>query len=215
MIPTPSYLFDLDGTIIDSEPWHKLAEIEAFSHFGIELDETVLNPYMGNTLPILVEGINDQFGRNITVEEFLEIERPILQNYIEQRMHMFVDAQNLISRLAEFNKAIVTSSMEWYLESVLRRFPVLKSEFDVHICQSNVTEGKPNAEPYQLAAKLLKIDPQNCIVFEDSVNGVASGKSAGCWVVGVDRESIGHLGAADQVVSSLDEPYLANVRISN
>ncbi len=211
MLKPLAYLFDLDGTIVDSEPWHKLAEIEAFAHFGIELDETILNPYMGNTLPVLVEGINNQFGRKITVDEFLEIEQPILQHYIEQKLEMFADARNLISILAKFKKAIVTSSMEWYLNSVLERFPVLKLEFDVHICQADVQNGKPHPEPYLLAAQRLNVDPESCVVFEDSKNGVASGNAAGCWVVGIDRERIGHLSEADRVVSSLNEPYLANV----
>jgi|CXWL01.1.fsa_nt_gi HAD superfamily hydrolase (TIGR01509 family) len=209
---TPAaYLFDLDGTLIDSEPWHKLAEIKAFAQFGIQLDDAILNPYMGNTLPMLVNGINATYGKSILVDEFLEVEQPILQAYIDEEMELFPDARKLIEELSSMKKAIVTSSMEWYLNSVLNRFPILRSEFEVHICQADVKNGKPHAEPYLLAMKLLSGAPDKCLVLEDSPNGVASGKAAGCYVVGVDRHNLGNLLGADHVIPSLDEPYFSNV----
>lgn len=196
-------LFDLDGTLIDSEPWHKLAEVEAFAKFGIQIGVSELEGYMGATLPDLLEGIGARFGRAIPMDEFLSIERPILDAYIHERMAVFPDAIDVIGRLEDRPRALVTSSMRWYVDAVFDRFSELKHLFSETICQADVAVGKPHPEGYLLAARRLNADPATCVVFEDSLNGVRAGLAAGARVVGIDRDAKGKLSAAHEVVADL------------
>jgi len=192
-------IFDLDGTLLDSEPWHKKAEIEAFKTFGIEIGETDLIPFVGTTLPHMLGGI----APNLTVDEFLAVEQPILAGYIAEQMEAFADAERLVDRL-KFPLALATSSMRWYVDATTQRFPWLESRFTVRRCQADITKGKPDPEIFLQVCEALGFEPGRCLVIEDSPNGVAAGRAAGCKVVGVQRHPELDLSAAHEVVSDLD-----------
>ena len=192
-------IFDLDGTLLDSEPWHKKAEIETFAHFGIEINEDDLIPWVGTTLPHMLGGI----APNLTVEEFLAVEQPILAGYIAENMEAFADAERLVERL-KVPLALATSSMAWYVDATTRRFPWLSSRFPVRRCQADVSQGKPHPEIFLLVCEALGAPPANCLVIEDSANGGAAARAAGCKVVAVQRHPEIDLSAAHEVVSDLD-----------
>lgn len=199
-----AFLFDLDGTLIDSEPSHKQAEIETFKLFGIDVVESDLDPYMGTTLPAMLEGLGKAKGFSIDPEEFRTREQPLLSSYFSTRINPFQDALGLVANLNGVGLAIVTSSMRWYLDEALNHFDFLRDRFSVHVCQADVIEGKPSPEGYLLAAERLGVAPKRCMVVEDSVNGVRAGIAAGAKVIGIDRSGRGHLnGVAGQVVSDL------------
>lgn len=192
-------IFDLDGTILDSEPWHKRAEIEAFALLGRQVSEHDLLPYTGTTLEFMLRGI----APGVSVEEFLGVEQPILAHHIREDMRAFPDALRLLDRI-EVPCAIATSSMKWYLEATSDRFPILRERFAVRVCQADIREGKPHPEIFQLACSLLNVAPDRSLVIEDSRNGVLGAKAAGCTVIGVQRHPGIDLSAADLVVASLD-----------
>jgi HAD superfamily hydrolase (TIGR01509 family) len=199
-------LLDLDGTVLDSEPWHKRSEIETFSRWGILIGPQDLLPFTGSTLPFMLDGINARFGTAITAHEFIEAQRPVFQRYIENDVKLFPDAERLIARARESGTplGLVTSSMPWYLDAVTKTHPILEKAFDVRVCQGDVSASKPDPESFLTAAKRLGTPPEECVAVEDSVNGVASASSAGCRVVGIDREGHGRLANADVVLRSLD-----------
>lgn len=192
-------IFDLDGTLLDSEPWHKRAEIETFCQLGRTITEADLTPYVGTTLPHMLGGL----APGLSVEEFLEIERPILANFIRNEMSAFADAERLVSRL-QVPLALATSSMAWYLDTATERFPWLASRFAVRRCQADVTRGKPDPEIFLLVCRDMGVAPERCLVIEDSENGVAAGRAAGCKVVAVQRHGELDLSAAHEVVYDLD-----------
>lgn len=192
-------IFDLDGTLLDSEPWHKKAEIAAFAELGITITEADLMPYVGTTLPHMLGGLAPE----LTVETFLSIEQPILASYIETEMETFADAERLVSRLT-IPLALATSSMRWYVDTATRRFPWLESRFSVRRCQADISKGKPDPEIFLRVCEAMGLDPANCLVIEDSPNGVAAARAAGCKVVAVQRHPDLDLSAAHEVVYDLD-----------
>lgn len=192
-------IFDLDGTLLDSEPWHKRAEIEAFKTFGIDITEADLIPYVGTTLPHMLGGIAPE----LTVEQFLEVEQPILAGYIETQMETFADAERLVNRLT-VPLALATSSMRWYVDATSKRFPWLESRFTVRRCQADISKGKPDPEIFLQVCEALGANPTACLVIEDSPNGVAAARAAGCKVVAVQRHPELDLSAAHEVVGDLD-----------
>jgi beta-phosphoglucomutase-like phosphatase (HAD superfamily) len=226
-------LADLDGTLVNSEPWHKRSERETFAKFGIEIEVADLQPYTGTTLPQMLAGIGERFGKLVPPEEFMEAQIPPFRKYIAESVHLFPDAERLVRRLISPGflsgkapadtdhsspssqpgqphpvpprAAIVTSAMPWYMAAILERFPQLRAAFPVIVTQADVENGKPHPEAFLTAARKLGANPGDCVAVEDSVNGIRSARAAGCRVVGIDREGLGHLSEADKVVASLDE----------
>lgn len=192
-------IFDLDGTLIDSEHWHKRAEIETFLALGYEIDERDLTPYVGTTLPDMLRGLAPE----VTVERFLGVEIPILATYIRRDMEVFSDAIRLARSVAS-RRALATSSMSWYVSEVLGRFTEIAELFPVRLCQSDVVRGKPDPEIFLMACDRLNVAPNSALVVEDSHNGVLAARSAGCTVVAIDRTGLLDLSEADVVVTSLD-----------
>lgn len=200
-----AFLLDLDGTLADSEPWHKRAEVLTFAKLGLKIEPEHLLPFTGMTLGKMLEGVGKTFGFRVLVADFLEVQKPIFQSIIENDIELFPDALRFFDRFSAVRKALVTSSLPYYLEALSAVHPILIDAFELRICGADVEHGKPHPEPFVLAANRLGVAPEDCIAIEDSSNGVSSAKAAGCFTVGVDRESHGHLTHADRVVKSLDE----------
>lgn len=200
-----AYLLDLDGTLVDSEPYHKRAEIETFARLGLAIEFPQLAPFTGMTLPQMLQEVGRQFDFHVLPDDFLQVQIPIFRKMIETQIFLFPDAVRFLDLHREHRKAIVTSSLPWYLEAISGVHPRLITDFELRICAADVESGKPHPEPFRTAAERLGVAPEHCMAIEDSVNGVTSAKEAGCHVLGIDRESLGHLAHAHRVVRSLDE----------
>jgi HAD superfamily hydrolase (TIGR01509 family) len=200
-----AYLLDLDGTLADSEPWHKKTEVMAFERLGLTLSPQDLFPFTGMTLGQMLEGVRVRHGLAVGVDEFLQVQQPFFREIIRKEVELFPDADRFLRRKSGARLAMVTSSLPWYLEAVTAKHPILADAFELRICAADVESGKPHPEPFQTACARLGVPPERCLAVEDSLNGVRSAKAAGCRVAGVDRLGHGHLGEADLVIGSLDE----------
>ncbi len=199
-----AYLLDLDGTLIDSEPYHKAAEVAAFGRMGLEITPEDLMPCTGLTLDAMLDFVHATFGLRTTVDAFLEVQRPEFTKIIESSIDLFDDGMQFLEN-CQVPMAIVTSSLPWYVEAVTRKHPILLEKTRALVCAADITNGKPHPEPFLTGAARLNVDPARCVAVEDSVNGVRSAKAAGCFVIGMDREGHGLLGEADRVVSTFNE----------
>jgi HAD superfamily hydrolase (TIGR01509 family) len=196
-------LLDLDGTLIDSEPWYKQVELETLRSFGAPVSPEELEGYTGRVLGSWLAAVNERHGTAIDQERFLWSFRPQMERHLDHDIDMFPDAERLLWR-TDVPVAIVTSSLAWYVESALRRFPVLRHKPKAVVSAADVCRGKPDPEPYLMAARLLGIEPSSCTALEDSQNGVDSALAAGCRVVAVARNGKPPVGA-HEVLNSLDE----------
>ena len=174
-------LFDLDGVIIDTEPqydvfWKKTGEDY---QLGIEKFERIIK---GTTLP------------NILAKYFTHLSEKERQDIIDS-VHSFESKMNMVpvsgalEFLAELKKAgiktgLVTSSDDAKLATVFRQLPI-KEYFNTIVSANRITQGKPHPMCYLLAAEDLNVNPQDCIVFEDSFSGIAAGNAAGMKVIGL------------------------------
>lgn len=200
-----AYLFDLDGTLVDSEPWHLKSEVEIFGQFGWPLTEEQLHPIMGTTLPGMLDYLAKTYGVRVGVDEFLEVSQVVLGRHIRDDMNLFLETAPFLEELGDVRKAIVTSSLPWYVSEVFAKFPSLPESMEFTICGADVERGKPDPEPYLIAIDRMGLRADECCVFEDSRNGVASAKAAGCYVVGVNRVP-GQVDDAHEIVPMLRHP---------
>lgn len=172
-------LFDLDGVIIDSE--------SAYSDFwnSIERDFPTGIPNFaaaikGMTLPKIFQFYPDAKVRDEIMRRIEELEETF-------KYYIFPGVTRFLRELRNkgVKTAIVTSSSAEKMKSLYEQLPDLTKYFDAVIDGSMVKHGKPHPEPYLTGAETLGLKPEDCVVFEDSYQGMESGKEAGCKVVGV------------------------------
>lgn len=199
-----AFIFDMDGVIIDSNPFHKIALREFCARYGYQLSEEELrNRIYGRTNK---EWITNLFNRTLSPAE--------LQHFGEEKESLFRDLyKNDIKPLSglkefldqlnthEITRAIGTSAPRSNVNFVLSKTGLEK--YFTHILdESDVTHGKPNPEIYQKVAAKIGFPPSQCIVFEDSLSGVEAAQRAGCRVVGVaTTHSFSELSNTDLVIT--------------
>lgn len=172
-------LFDLDGVLVDSERiYTKIWEaIEEQWPTGVENF-----PYKikGTTLEDILERYFREEVREDVTNEVIRLEGMMVYGPMPGAME-FLDS--LCDK--GIPRALVTSSNDLKMEHLWMDIPDLKEKFNVVITGDEVTNSKPDPEGYIKAAASLGIDPRRCAVFEDSLQGVKAGKTAGALVVGI------------------------------
>lgn len=175
-------LFDLDGVLIDTEPqydifWKKMGEAYVP---GIESFEKVIK---GTSLPDII----DRYFSHLPKEEQLKVIELSHDFELQMDYGYITGAFDFLQEVRQqegIRIGLVTSSEDIKLKKV---FDVLKLDkyFDTVVSADRITEGKPNPQCYLLAAKDLQVPTDECLVFEDSLQGIAAGNAAGMKVVGV------------------------------
>ena len=175
-------LFDLDGVVFDTEPqytvfWGMICRQYHPEHPGLE------HEIKGSTLT----QIYDRWFSGPLASERASITAP-LDDY-EQQMHYDYIAgfEALVADLHRHGvkTAVVTSSNIPKMESVYRYQPRFKELFDAILTSEDFSRSKPDPDCYLKAAARFNVSPEECIVFEDSFNGLKSGRAAGMRVVGL------------------------------
>ncbi len=175
-------LFDLDGVVFDTEPqytvfWGSQCRLYHPEHPGLEQE------IKGQTLTQIYDRwfSGDLLGEQPKITERLNaFEQQMTFDYIEGFERLIADLhQNGVKT------AVVTSSNQPKMESVYRHQPQFKTLFDAILTSEDFARSKPDPDCYLKAAQRLGAQIDECIVFEDSINGLRSGKSAGMKVVGL------------------------------
>lgn len=186
-------LWDMDGTLVDSEKLWTIALDELMVRLGGRLTDAVRESMLGSnmrrsTLILLAAaGVEPTPAAIEDVESWLNERMAVL---FRERLPWQPGAAQALRAVREsgVRTALVTSTermlTEIALDSIGREF------FDVTVCGDEVDgQNKPLPRPYQLAAELLGVDPADCVAVEDSVTGVTSAVAAGCTVLVVPAEA--------------------------
>lgn len=201
-------LFDMDGTVIDSEPI-KNAHLEQLirANGGI-IEDHELDHISGADLPTLLSAMRSVLDRSGVELDPLEIlrsdtygrERP----YLEPGCKPFEGAVEFIKELRGHGIlcALVSSTPTYAVLTALNRFS-MTSLFDAIVCGDMIAVHKPDPEAYLTTMRILGVDPRECVVVEDSTSGVKAGVAAGAYVLARDDGSGTHdLSSADERFSS-------------
>jgi HAD superfamily hydrolase (TIGR01509 family) len=182
-------LFDLDGTLIDSERWHQQAELATYAEFGFRPTPEEMAESVGIPMSAIIRKLAARHGVAMSPDDFRERHRPRLCAYIETEMTIFDDVVDCLADCDGVPIGIVTSSENWYVQKVIERFAPHFNRFHPVICADDAPKNKPDPSPYLYASQLLGVDASRCIAVEDSLNGIASAVAAGCRTVAVDRQN--------------------------
>ncbi|MFD8526918.1 HAD family hydrolase [Streptosporangium canum] len=197
-------LFDLDGTLIDSERRSLAMWAMLLDRHGVGHDEVVLRGFMGRRgRDVLAERAHLFPGRRIDelISEVMSFnDHPGLPAVVP-----VPGAADLVRRVSAYGSsiAVVTSaSLDW-AEERLAETGIRDLVLTV-VSAQDVVVGKPDPEGFLLAARRLSVDPEHCVAFEDSIAGIAAAKAAGMRCVGIATTHAGtELTAADLVVADL------------
>ena len=218
-------LFDMDGTLIDSEPLWLKTEIEVMAEVGCHWDEQDQINCLGGPAERTERYMQERSQNIKPYGYFINRLHEVMRTKINNELDLVPNALSLLKECkdAGIKTALVTASSRDLMTIVLKRFP--PGTFDVVVSGDDVEKSKPDPAPYLLAAKQLSVDILKCLVLEDSLTGVQSGLSSGAKVIGIP-----HLVQMSEhpnlrVISSLDEitlsdilgwyPYLGNKVESN
>ncbi len=181
-----AFIFDMDGVLVDSNPFHKIALNQFCAKYGEQLtDEQLLNKVYGRTNK---EWLTNLFGKlpDEKIQEYAEEKETLYRKLFEADIK---PVKGLISFLDLLDKyaiprAIGTSAPQSNVDFTLTKTHTGKY-FSTILKDSDIEHSKPNPEIYLKAAERLGFAPEKCIVFEDSLSGVKAGKASGAKVVGI------------------------------
>jgi HAD superfamily hydrolase (TIGR01509 family) len=172
-------LFDFDGTLVDTMPLHYQAYKTAFAEIGIDLKpEDFYNNIGGKATDTIVKFLGGRESPVPTKEIHLR-KKQALKSLIDNQPIVVLETAKLLPLLAQhFKIGLVSSGAS---EGIYRMLGKLQWEkyFEVVITGDDVILGKPNPESYLVAANRLKVLPENCLVFEDTDDGILAAENAG------------------------------------
>lgn len=204
--------FDLDGLLIDSEPYFLEAARRLLAKRGIDFDPTFMLRIMGmpgrDSLPLF----QSHFDLNDSIEAIAaDYRHYFTEACAGSLIPLQAGALAMIDRLhgADVPLAIATSSRRIYVDGVFAPHGLLH-RFHRVFTADDVTNGKPSPDIYLLAADHFSVEPHELLVFEDSPIGVQAAKAAGCTCIAVPQRHTPRekVAVADFVASSLTEDAL-------
>lgn len=195
-------IFDLDGVIVDTAKYHYLAWRRLASELGFEFtikdNERLKGVSRMKSLEILLEIGNLEFDEE-TKLKLAEKKNKWYVEYISK-----IDKSEILPGVEKFIKLIKEKEIKTALGSASKNAMIILRNlgiadyFDAVIDGNKAKNAKPDPEVFLLAAKALKLEPYQCVVFEDAESGIKAAKNAGMYAVGVGSPEILH--EADKVI---------------
>ena len=178
-------LWDMDGTIVDTEPYWIAAEYEIVEMHGGTWSLDHGKAVVGKDLLDTGAYVRDNGPVPLTPHEIVEMLLDRVIDSVRREIPWRPGARELLAdcRASRASTALVTMSWRRFATEVVDALP--PSSFDTVVVGDDVARGKPHPEPYLLAAERLGVDPRDCLAVEDSPTGVASALAAGCTVLAV------------------------------
>lgn len=202
-------IFDMDGVIIDSEPLHARAAVIAMKNFGLELTLDYCYSFIGSTAKHMLEVTKDRYHLNATIEELMEANVAAKRHLVEAEGYPPIPyVYELMANLHDngYLLAIASSSPYEDIMATATRLKLLPFLNRI-VSGMQVQHPKPAPDVFLLAAEELGVSPDECVVIEDSCNGLLAARAAGMTRVAFFNPHSGaqDLSAADYVVEGFDE----------
>lgn len=203
-----AYLFDLDGTLVDSEPLKGQALAEACSQYGERPDSGIYRSVMGGSWSVVTDHFFAQAKIRPDINQFNQYFRASYEQLLREQARLTPGVKSYLGQLKQRGAklAVVSSAATWMVELLLEQLE-LSDMFDLVITQEHVTRHKPDPAAYLLALEQLGLHSQDALVFEDSTAGLQAASAAGCDVIAVRHGYNGEndLDQALVVISSFDD----------
>lgn len=181
-------IFDMDGTLLDTERYFRRVWVDVAEYFGEEKHEQ-LGFDLSGTNKTQVPAILRKYYPNIDVEAYYNKGMELVKELEEKELLLLPGTKEILEYLKENNvvMSVASSTKHSTIETNLHRTGILQY-FDVIVGGDEVASGKPSPEIFLKAAEKMNLPPQDCYVFEDSFNGIRAGHNAGCAAIMIPNQ---------------------------
>jgi len=208
----------MDGVIVDTEPVHHYAYNQHFKKLNIEVTPEMYASFTGNSTKNIFERLKIQFNLAEEVNELIETKRKLFNDAFDSKEDLYLlnGVEDLIKDLHSNGMQLVlaSSSATVTINRIFKRFGLHK--YFTHIVSGeDFPKSKPHPAIFLKAAELANTLVENCIVIEDSTNGIMAAKAAGIYCIGYDsfHSKLQDYSLADVVITDFKE--LSYVKIKN
>lgn len=197
-------VFDCDGVLADSEPLAVSTWTALLAPYGYRPTAADITATLGRTFPDTRDVYAAEVPSLPPATDLLPVFHEMFLNKIQQELRPLDDGVSLAKALARKGTrlAVASSSPRVRLDAILHGVGAAEL-FTVSVAGDEVDNGKPAPDPYRRAAAGLGVDPRDCVAIEDSAAGLASAAAAGMRTIGVHRDPVTDLRAANVRVRSL------------
>ena len=210
-------IFDMDGVIIDTEPIHHHAFFTQFAELGITVSDALYASFLGSSTRNVFQKLKQEFDLPQEVSALLLRKRELFNQAFDEdaSLDLLPGVRALIEDLQQHGVQMVlaSSASKATIGRVFNRFG-LAPYFSHTVSGEDFVQSKPNPAIFLHAAELAETPVTECIVIEDSANGVAAAKAAGIYCVGyASPHSAGQdLRLADRVIQDFSELSAAAIQ---
>ena len=213
-------IFDMDGVIVDTEPVHRYAYYKQFEELDIEVTEAMYTSFTGFSTRNTFQTLKEQFQLTHEVEDLIQRKRNIFNDAFDTKedLELLDGVRTLIEDLHQngIQLILASSASKVTIDRVFTRFGL--HDFFTHIVSGeDFPKSKPHPAIFEHAASLSTAPKENCIVIEDSTNGVRAAKAAGIYCVGYvsEHSKDQHLDEADLLINQFKELTAEVIRTLN
>ena len=203
-------IFDMDGVIVDTEPVHKYAYQQHFKKLNIIISDEYYAGLTGNSTKNIYEKLKSEFDLKENVEDLVLAKRKLFDEAFDKKEDLY-----LLDGVLELIQDLYRNNIQLILASSSAKVTINKifTRFDLHQYFSHVVSGedfpksKPDPAIFLHAAHLSNNKIENCVVIEDSTNGIKAAKSANIYCIGYDspNSKLQDYSLADKVISDFKE----------
>jgi HAD superfamily hydrolase (TIGR01509 family) len=210
-------IFDMDGVIVDTEPVHHYAYYQHFSQLNIEVTDTHYQSLTGNSTRNVFQKLKDHFNLEHEVEHLIQTKRNLFNDAFDTKedLHLIEGVEDLIKDLYNngLELIVASSASKVTIDRVFKRFN-LYPYFSHIVSGEDFPKSKPDPAIFLHAASLSKHPKNQCIVIEDSTNGIKAAHAAGIYCIGY--QSINSKGQeyslANKIISHFSELNFERIR---
>lgn len=197
----------MDGVIVDTEPVHSYAYFQHFAELNIDVSKDMFTTFMGNSTRNTFQKLKNLFPIEQEVEDLIQRKRTIFNDAFDNKKDLYLieGVEKLIQDLHSNGMQLIlaSSAAKVTIDRVFKRFNL--HQYFTHIVSGeDFPNSKPDPAIFEYAASLSVAPKENCIIIEDSTNGVKAAKAAGIFCVGYNS-----------VNSKLQDISMADVKINN
>lgn len=210
-------IFDMDGVIVDTEPVHHYAYNEHFKQLNIAITPEIYASFTGNSTKNIFERLKAQFHLTEDVQTLVETKRNLFNKAFDSKedLYLLEGVEDLIKDLHSNGVQLVlaSSSAKVTINKIFNRFDLHK--YFTHIVSGeDFPKSKPHPAIFQHAAFLAQTHVENCIVIEDSTNGILAAKAAGIYCIGYDsfHSKMQDYSKADSVIRDFKELSFESIK---
>jgi len=210
-------IFDMDGVIVDTEPVHHYAYNQHFKQLNITVSPEMYASFTGFSTKNTFEKLKEHFDIKEDIASLIETKRSLFNDAFDQKEDLFLleGVEDLIKDLHSngIQLVLASSSAKVTINRVFQRFG-LHQYFSHIVSGEDFPQSKPHPAIFIKAAELAQTPVENCIVIEDSTNGIRAAKAAGIYCIGYDsvNSKLQDYSKADLVISAFSELNFERVR---